>query len=176
MTADTPILETDRLILRRPREDDYLPEVAFYQTEASKFVGGPKPAHQVWRSMAMLAGHWQFRGYGFWAVEEKATGIYQGRVGPWLPLGWKEREIGWTLMPSATGKGYATEAAIAARTHAYDVLGWDTAISQIDPRNEPSKAVARRLGATYESVYEDPEYGPIEIWRHPSAADLKGEV
>lgn len=172
----TLTLETERLILRRPREADYLPEVAFYQTEASKFVGGPKPAHQVWRNIAMLMGHWEIRGYGFWAVEEKATGTYVGRAGPWFPLGWKEPEIGWTLMPSATGKGYATEAAMAARAHAYarDGLGWDTAISQIDPKNDPSKAVATRLGATYESTYDDPEYGPIEVWRHPSAADLNG--
>lgn len=76
-------------------------------------------------------------------------------------------------MPHATGNGFATEAALTARAHAYDVLGWDTAISQIDPQNEASKAVARRLGASYESSYEDPEYGTMEVWRHLSPAQVK---
>ncbi len=161
-----PTLETARMILRAPEERDFEHERAFYASEASQFVGGPLPEHRTWRMLAMFLGHWAFRGYGFWALEEKATGTYLGRVGLWFPHGWKEREIGWTLMPAAQGRGFATEAALAARAHAYDVLGWDTAVSQIAPANEPSKAVARRLGASFESIYDDPEYGPVEIWRH----------
>jgi ribosomal-protein-alanine N-acetyltransferase len=168
-----PTLETERLILREPRESDFEAERDFYASDASRFVGGPLPEPQVWRNLAMLMGHWAFRGYGFWGLEDKATGTYQGRVGLWFPHGWMEREIGWTLMPHATGQGYATEAAIAARAHAYDVLGWDTAISQIDPGNEASKAVARRLGARFEKIYDDPVYGPVEIWRHLAPADLE---
>ena len=129
--------------------------------------------HETWRTLASMVGHWAFRGYGFWALEDKATGTYLGRTGLWFPHGWKEREIGWTLMPAAWGHGFATEAALAARTHAYDVLGWDTAISQIAPENEASKSVARRLGASYETVYEDPKWGPVEIWRHLSPADIE---
>ncbi|WP_372610595.1 GNAT family N-acetyltransferase [Aquicoccus sp.] len=173
LAPDIPVLETERLILRAPRESDFEHERDFFATEGSRFVGGPLPAHRVWRSLAMLVGHWAFRGYGFWALDDRATGQYQGRVGLWFPEGWAEREIGWTLMPHGQGKGYATEAALAARAHAYDVLGWDTAISQIDPRNEASKAVARRLGASFEKIYDDPEYGPVEIWRHLAPADIE---
>ncbi len=169
---EIPVLETDRLILRAHRENDIAAEKAFFDTDASKFVGGPLPAHRAWRTVAMMMGHWALRGFGFWALEEKATGAYVGRAGLWFPDGWMEREIGWTLMNDATGKGYATEAADAARSYAYDILGWDTAISQIDPKNDGSKGVARRLGACFESTYEDPEYGEIEIWRHPAPADL----
>lgn len=168
-----PSLETKRLILREPRESDFEAERDFYASDASRFVGGPLPGHQVWRNLAMLMGHWAFRGYGFWGVDDKETGTYLGRVGLWFPHGWFDREIGWTLMPHATGKGYATEAAEAARAHAYDVLGWDTAISQIDPGNEASKAVARRLCASFEQMYDDPIYGQIEIWRHLAPADLE---
>lgn len=165
---NVPVITTDRLILRELREDDASKEVAFYASDESRFVGGPKKPHEVWRNFAMSVGHWHFRGYGFWALESRETGAYLGRVGLWFPLGWYEREIGWTLMPEAMGHGYATEAGLAARAHAYDTLGWDTAISQIDPKNDPSKAVARRLGASFEKMYDDPEYGPIEIWRHLS--------
>ncbi len=168
-----PRLETDRLILRGHTEADIQAEIDFYASAESKFVGGPKKPHETWRYIAMMMGHWSLRGYGFWALEEKETGAYAGRVGLWFPQGWYEREIGWTLMNTATGKGYATEAAIAARSYAYDILNWDTAISQIDPANEGSKAVARRLGATFETIYDDPEYGDVEIWRHPAADDLE---
>ena len=58
-------------------------------------------------------------------------------------------------MNHATGKGYATEAAQAARAHAYDVLGWETAISLIDPENLGSKAVAERLGARFDYTYSN---------------------
>ena len=130
-----PTLETERLIMRAPREADFEAEAEFFASEASKFVGGPLRPDETWRMVATLLGHWSMRGYGFWGVEEKDTGIYVGHVGLWCPFGWPEPEIGWTLMNNATGKGYATEAAQASRTYAYDALGWETSISLIDPQN-----------------------------------------
>ena len=168
-----PTLETERLILRAPQESDFAWDQEFYRSEAARFVGGPKEPHQAWRNLAMLAGHWVLRGFGIWGLEDKASGTYQGRVGLWYPHGWYGREIGWTLMPHAWGHGYATEAALAARAHAYDVLGWDGAISQIYPRNAASKAVAERLGARLETVREDPEHGPIEVWRHLAPDEIE---
>jgi len=173
MRYEIPQLETERLILREHREDDIAAEIAFYATDASQFVGGPKSPEDTWRYISMMMGHWALRGFGFWALEDKDTGTYQGRVGLWYPHGWREREIGWILMPSATGKGYATEAAQAARAHAYDVLGWETAISQIAVTNHASKAVAKRLGAVMEETYDAGDaYSEIEVWRHPIPADL----
>lgn len=172
MRYDVPQLETERLILRAHRESDIAEEIAFYQTEQSHFVGGPKDANDVWRYISMMMGHWALRGFGLWAMEEKASGNYVGRAGPWMPLGYDEPEIGWTLMNHATGKGYATEAALSARAFAYDVLGWNTAISLTLPENTASQAVAKRLGATLERTFES-KYGIAQIWRHPSPSDLE---
>lgn len=172
-----PTLETERLILRAPNEGDFRAEAEFYATDASRFVGGPQSESDAWRGLACIVGHWYLRGYGFWALEDKATRTYLGRVGLWFPVGWPEPEIGWMLMTGATGKGYATEAARAARSHAYDTLGWDTAISLIDPENTSSAAVATRLGATFDYIYEHATYGAMHVWRHLSpdavAADAK---
>lgn len=173
LSLDIPRLETDRLILRAPCEADVAAEAAFFASDAARFVGGPLREDETWRLIAKLLGHWVMRGYGFWGVDEKATGTYLGHVGLWYPLGWPEPEIGWTLMNHATGKGYATEAALAARLYAYDVLGWSTAISLIDPENNASKAVAKRLGADFEDHFDHPGFGKMEIWRHP-AADADG--
>ncbi len=172
LTHHIPQLETERLILRAPSEADLDADTAFFASEAAKFVGGQMRRDEVWRVIAALLGHWSLRGYGYWSVDEKDTGEYLGRVGLWCPEGWPEPEVGWTLLNHATGKGYATEAGFAARNYAYDVLGWDTAISLIDPENHASIAVAKRLGAQFEYNYEHPKYGTSEIWRHPAPADL----
>jgi RimJ/RimL family protein N-acetyltransferase len=162
------MLETERLIMRGWRESDLEPMAAFYSDDANaRFIGGGQPRDQVWRRIAMYVGHWVLRGYGFWALEEKATGEFAGWCGLWFPEGWPEPEIGWGLMPMARGKGYATEAAKRARDHAYGELGWTTAISFIAPENHASRAVAERLGATLD--YETELFGqPANVFRHPA--------
>ncbi len=175
LSLNIPAIETERLILRAPGEADFEAEAEFYASDASRFVGGPKRPDETWRSLAGMIGHWVMRGYGFWGVDDKESGTYLGHVGLWNPHGWPEPEIGWALMSHATGRGYATEAARAARAHAYDVLGWPTAISLIDPDNAASQAVARRLGAAYEDRFVHPQFGTMEIWRHP-APDLRKDA
>ena len=167
-----PVLETERLILRDGRESDFEILAAFYaDDEASKYVGGPLTRAQAWGRVAFNRGHWVLRGFGNWALEEKATGDYVGWCGLWFPEGFPEREVGWGLMESKRGRGYATEAALCARAYAYEILGWDTAISLISPNNPRSRRVAERLGATYERVtqYEGFEF---DLYRHPSAKSL----
>ncbi len=165
---DIPVLETERLTLRAPSIADFEAEAEFYATERSKGVGGPLPRDHVWRGFASLIGHWIIRGYGYWGVEEKATGAYCGHVGLWYPEGWPEPEIGWTLMGNAEGRGIAREAAIAARRFAFDTLGWTTAISLIAHDNLRSQVLAERLGAVRENDYEHPSYGSMRIYRHPA--------
>ena len=75
-------------------------------------------------------------------------------------------EIAWSLFDGAEGKGYAAEAAIAARSYAYDVLGWATVASLIVPTNTRSLAVATRVQARRDGTYDHPQLGPLEIWRH----------
>ncbi|GKY89342.1 GNAT family N-acetyltransferase [Sinisalibacter aestuarii] len=166
-TIVIPTLETERMFLRAFREEDFEEEVAFFESDRSRMVGGPLPRPQVWRTMAAMVGHWHLRGFGFWALEEKATGRYLGRTGLWQPDGWPDREIGWTLMGHAEGKGFAREAALAARSHAYRMLGWTTAISLIMAGNLRSEALALRLGAQRESEFLHPTLGAMNIWRHP---------
>jgi RimJ/RimL family protein N-acetyltransferase len=119
--------------------------------------------------MAAVVGHWSLRGYGTWAVEDRATGAYVGWCGLWFPEGWPEPELGYALVRAAQGRGLATEAALAARAFAYETLGWSTLISFIDLRNQSSQRVAERLGARCEStrLLRGMEGG---IYRHPAPA------
>jgi RimJ/RimL family protein N-acetyltransferase len=163
-----PTLTTDRLILRAPAETDLDAEAEFYASDRAIHVGGPLLREQVWRALASFIGHWHFRGYGFWGIEDRASGQYLGRAGLWNPEGWPEPEIGWALMAGAEGRGIAFEAAQAARNHAYRTLGWETAISLIDPDNARSIKLAERLGAVFERDFEHLRFGKTLIYRHPS--------
>src|SRR5438270_8909308 len=100
--------------------------------------------------MGMVLGHWQLRGFGLWAVEERETGLLAGRAGCWRPEGWPGLEVGWTLRREFWGRGYATEAARAALGHAFTALRQTHVISLIRPENARSLAVARRLGMCHE--------------------------
>lgn len=143
-----PTLTTDRLILRPPEAQDFPGFVELMSTEESRFIGGPLTPEVAWRGVATITGAWVIEGFSMFSVIERESGKWIGRVGPWRPLGWPGNEVGWGLLNSAHGKGYATEAAIASINFAFDVLGWDDVVHCIAPDNGPSQAVARRLGST----------------------------
>ena len=164
-----PALETERLRLRGWREKDLPAFAQFWGDEATaRFVGGVCNREEAWRRMASYAGHWALRGYGLWAVEEKAGGRLAGYCGPWNPEGWPEREIGWGLVKHFHGRGYATEAARRAREFAYRELGWPTAVSYIAAENAASRRVAERLGASFERSIQLRGH-PVGVYRHPAA-------
>jgi RimJ/RimL family protein N-acetyltransferase len=80
-------------------------------------------------------------------LEDRATGEFLGRVGPWYPPGWFGFEVGWGIVPAARGKGIAFEAALAAMRWTFARPRVDEIIHCIDDENEPSKTLARRIGA-----------------------------
>lgn len=141
-------VETERLILRPPTLEDF-PRWAEFQAdpETTRFIGGVKTPAETWRILATVAGAWTLTGVGFFSVIEKSTGLWLGRIGPWKPHGWPGAEVGWSLHPDATGKGYALEAAIASMDYAFDILGWDDVIHTIEHGNTASMRLAQRLGS-----------------------------
>ncbi len=167
--AAIPMLETDRLILRGPRESDFEAFAAFGASERSKWVGGPYPRYRSWGGFLGMLGHWALRGYGFWMLQVKDSGDVAGRVGIAFHDGWDEPELGWHIFDGFEGKGLAHEAALAAREHAAHHQGLDGVISYIDPQNIRSLALADRLGAKFERDGELLGH-PCRIYRHPTLA------
>ena len=165
-TFTIPTLETEHLLLRGWREEDLDSLVeALSDADYTRFIGGPFSRNAAWRKIAGAIGQWHLRGYGMFALEEKASGAFVGYCGPHCPEGWPEPEIGWTLHPGFQGKGYATEAACESLRYAYTDLGWPTAISLVDDGNTPSRKVAERLGATYERTEQVTDF-TAGIFRH----------
>lgn len=146
-------IETERLLLRTFRDND----IDAYATmcadpDVMRYLGGRSVLSRddAWRQMAMFAGHWQLRGFGVWAVEERSSGMLVGRVGLHFPEGWPDRELAWTLARPYWGRGFAEEAARAALGYAFESLEWHRAISLIDPDNHRSIRLAERLGERFE--------------------------
>jgi RimJ/RimL family protein N-acetyltransferase len=142
-------LETDRLTLRMLRESDFdaYAEICA-DPEVMRYIGDGEPLARpmAWRNLALMVGHWSLRGYGLWAVEERASGVLLGRVGFWNPEGWPGFELGWLLRRSSWGRGYATEAARTALRFAFTEMQQSRVISLIHPANAASIRVAQRLG------------------------------
>jgi RimJ/RimL family protein N-acetyltransferase len=150
--VDGPVIETERLKLRMWRETDIAPNTAMLaDPAAARFItsdGKPVVDEFVgWRNAAIMAGHWALHGVGMFVVEEKQTGRFVGRVGPWSPPGWPGFEIGWGIATQFRRKGYAVEAARASIDWSFATFEIDQIIHCIDRENTASQAVARRLGA-----------------------------
>jgi RimJ/RimL family protein N-acetyltransferase len=152
--SSAPTLETGRLILRAHRLADYEPSAAMWGDEGvARFIGGkPFTPEEVWQRMLRYPGHWSLLGYGYWVLEEKATGDFVGEAGflnlnraidP--PFG-DAPEAGWVLAPAAHGKGYATEAMERAAAWIDAGFGAARTVCMISPQNTPSLRVAEKLG------------------------------
>jgi RimJ/RimL family protein N-acetyltransferase len=75
-------------------------------------------------------------------------------------------ELGWRLARRAWGRGLATEAATAARDHAFATLGLPALISIIHPQNARSRRVATKLGMTLaEHVHVPALHRDADVWR-----------
>ena len=164
-----PRLETERLILREYRSDDFEAFATFMaDRDVVRYLHGePMARADAWRVLATGIGHWYLRGYGTWAVERKSDSAFIGRVGLINPEGWPALEVGWTLGKPYWGQGYATEAGRAALGYGFATQKVDRLISCIAPENKPSQAVALRLGESkgprQDLVIGGQSY-PVDIW------------
>ncbi|GLT08963.1 GNAT family acetyltransferase [Sulfitobacter porphyrae] len=168
-----PVLETERLILRAPHADDFEHVAAFFADAGRSWgFGGPSDRAEAWRWFAGLIGHWAIRGFGFWIIVDRTTDTPIGLTGIWEPEGWPEPELGWVMFEGSEGKGYAFEAAQAARAHAYNVWGMSALTSNIFPGNTRSVALAERMGAVHERDYENVKHGTEMVYRHPGPKEI----
>jgi RimJ/RimL family protein N-acetyltransferase len=119
----------------------------------TRYIGGkPFSEEESWTKLLRYVGHWALLGFGYWAVEEKATGHFAGEIGfadykrnldPSL-LG--AAEIGWAFRAGSHGKGYATEAARAVIAWGDAHFGPCRTTCLIHPENVASIRVAEKCG------------------------------
>ena len=166
--AGAPVIETERLVLRAPRLRDFDGFAAFVGSERARHVGRPTDRGGAWRAFCHLVGHWPLRGYGPFVIERDGEPIGQG--GPWRPEGWPEVELGYCLWQAHhEGRGYAREAMVAAREHAWSI-GLGGLVSYIEPANAASIRLAERLGAVRDDAAARPDPDDL-VFRHPAPSE-----
>ena len=160
MIREAPRIETDRLILRPWRKDDFRPYHALIQHPDVHRHFGPTPMgmEECWRRVTSAVGGWQLNGFGTWAVERKADSKLIGNIGlftAWRDLepefGW-DPEMGWIMAAETHGQGMASEACVAVLDWAGANLRPTPIWAIIAPENEPSLKLADKLG--FERVSE----------------------
>lgn len=161
-------VQTERLVLRQFNDADWQDLHAYYSSEQAitYTVGRVFSEGDTWRAMSSMLGHWQLRGYGPYALEEKSSGRVIGICGFWFPNDWPEPEIKWALSPEFWGKGYASEAARAVQKVGREYLPDISLISFINENNQASIELAKAVGAKFDKAV--PFRGATwHIYRHP---------
>lgn len=148
-----PVLETERLRLRGHELRDFENSAAMWADErVTRYIGGkPSAREESWRRFMTFPGHWKLLGFGYWLIEEKATGAYVGDGGfghfkRGFPPPFDAPEQGWALTPSMQGKGYASEAVRGQLDWAEMHFGRTDFVCMIAPENALSLRVAEKTG------------------------------
>lgn len=153
-TTVVPHLQTERLVLREYRREDFDAFAAHLANPVTSAHLGPGDRHTAWRIFCSNAGLWLIHGAGWWAVEERRTGQLVGNVGAFFREESTVMELGWNTYAGFGGQGFANEAAAAALNHALEIRREPKVRAVIASANESSLRVARRLGLTYEAETE----------------------
>jgi RimJ/RimL family protein N-acetyltransferase len=153
--SDIPELLTKRLCLRGWQPADVEPMTTINaDPRVGEWLGGVIGLEETTARLAAYAYHWQERGFGIWAVEERVGGRLVGRTGFMHWDDWTasphDAEIGWTFAPEVWGRGYASEAARAAIEWARTRPDLRQIISITRPDNQRSRRVMEKLGLTYQ--------------------------
>jgi RimJ/RimL family protein N-acetyltransferase len=147
------ILETERLVLREwtPGDADVLFEMCG-DAETMRHVGDGKAWQGVERARLWLervTTAYAERGYGPWAVVEKATGKVVGSCGFSFIPSLSEIDFGYVFAREYWGRGFATEAARAAFRDGFDRLGFEEVTANTDEEHAVSRRVLEKLGFEY---------------------------
>jgi RimJ/RimL family protein N-acetyltransferase len=172
--TNIPVLETPRLRLRPFRASDLdAQQAAMTDPQVYRFLGGtPAAREETWRKILASPGLWVLLGYGYWAAERREDGAYLGQIGfadfkrDMRPGIEGIPEMGWIMAREAQGRGYATEAVLAALAWADEALGGGEVVAIISHDNKASIRIAEKGGFTVreEAVYKGE---PILLFRRP---------
>jgi RimJ/RimL family protein N-acetyltransferase len=148
-------IETERLLLRRFEESDWKNLHELYSNpECIKYtVLTPFTEYETWQKVASFTGHWLFRKYGPYAIEEKHSEKTIGFTGPYFPPFWPDPEIQWSLSQPFWGKGFAGEAVRAVKKMLTTSMPDTSFISIIHPKNSASIALAGKMNADFEKEF-----------------------
>ena len=158
--ASAPALETERLHLRGLKASDLDAFHAMYADPLIYKFLAPKALskEEAWARMLRLSGLWVLSGYGYWALEDKATSQLAGIAGfaefhrTISPSIAGKPEFGWALASPFHGKRLSTEAVTAIQAWGDQSLENEETSCIVATRNTPSVYLAQKIG--YKTIGE----------------------
>lgn len=150
------MIETARLVLRRFDPRDWETLARFYaddQVMRHMLPGRGLPRTQAQEraksNIHNFNDHWDRRGYGVWAVQDRASGRLIGQCGlRWIPEA-EQTELLYLLAKTAWGRGLASEAGQAALRFGFETANFERLIALTAPENRGSQRVLNKLGFSY---------------------------
>jgi RimJ/RimL family protein N-acetyltransferase len=173
------VLSTDRLLLRRWRQEDLDPYAELCADPAvMRWIGNGRvrTREECAKAISAFERAWDEHGFGLFALELQASGRLIGFVGlsvpDFLPEILPSVEIGWRLAADQWGKGLATEGARATLAFGFGQAGLDRIVSIHQVGNDASGRIMEKLGMRLERETVDPSCGRqvrvYEITRPPA--------
>lgn len=152
---------TERLVLRRWRDDDREPFAALNaDPEVRRHFVSTLTRAESDASVDRIEASFETRGYGMWAVERRDSGEFIGFTGlSSMPAGIPGEggvEVGWRLAQQHWGFGFATEAALSSLAFAFDELGLTHVNSITALSNTRSRSVMERIGMRQHDFFDHP--------------------
>jgi RimJ/RimL family protein N-acetyltransferase len=168
------VFESPRLLGRRLGAEDRETMLAVYgDAEAMRWVGDGTPltAEECEQWLAVTAENYRQRGYGLFALVERATGAVVGFGGLVHPGGQPDVELKYALLRSVWGRGYATEVARALLDYGAAVDGLEEVLATVAPDNHASQRVLAKAGMRRGALRQDEDGSQTQLfhWRPPAS-------
>ena len=148
-------LATNRVLLRRWRDDDLSPFAAMCaDPEVMRHYPATMSRAESDAAVGRIHRTFEERGFGLWAVELPAVASFIGYVGLTVPSFEAHFtpcvEIGWRLARHHWACGYATEAARLALRVGFEQFDLQEIVAMTVPANTRSLGVMNKLGMTHD--------------------------
>jgi RimJ/RimL family protein N-acetyltransferase len=162
------MIETARLLLRPPILDDWPAWRAHQADPVTMHESAPQDGREAWANFMSAAGGWHLVGHGPLSILERDTGAWVGMTGASLRHDWPGIEVGWSLMPTWHGRGYAVEAAKATIDWFFKTFDAPRVVHTIRPGNVASRRVAEKIGSRNTGPLPEPwppgVKAPNDLW------------
>lgn len=162
----SPVLETERLFLRRPTRSDIGTIFARLKSGERHIATAPLAGARALEQTVAIVCHWDLCGLGLFAVLTKGSDEPIGLAGPWKATGWEQPELGFLFLDTADADSLAPEALRTARRFVANTIGWSEIVSHVATGDRRAPALLRATGAIADPFSDAPDQALT--FRHPT--------